>query len=99
MLLRNTKPGKLEIYDIGNNQIIGAVPLGSVELKWQVGGFAVDPPTVSGTFMDSSSDQLVQPRAGFGGGSGAVDGLATVPPSADRAAVADDGRRRCCSKS
>jgi hypothetical protein len=36
-------------------------------LDFQVGGFAVDPPTVSGTFTDISDDQLVQAMAGFGG--------------------------------
>jgi len=36
-------------------------------LEWQLGGFAVDPPTVSGTFTDMSGDQLVQAMAGFGG--------------------------------
>jgi len=45
--------------------------LGAVGLDWQLGGFAIDPPT------DSSGDvgQLVQAMAGFGGGSGAGDGL------------------------
>jgi hypothetical protein len=47
-------------------------PLGSVGLDWQLGGFA---PTVSGTFMDISNDQLVQAKLAFGGGSGAADGL------------------------
>jgi hypothetical protein len=37
-------------------------------LDWQLGGFAVDPPTVSGTFTDISNDQLVQAMAGFGDG-------------------------------
>ena len=36
-------------------------------VEWQLGGFAVDPPTVSGTFTDMSGDQLVQAMAGFGG--------------------------------
>jgi hypothetical protein len=37
-------------------------------LDWSVGGFAVDPPTASGTFIDISDDQLVQAMASFGGG-------------------------------
>ena len=45
-------------------------------LDFQVGGFAVDPPTASGTFTDISDDQLVQAMAGFGGG--AADDLNTV---------------------
>jgi hypothetical protein len=32
------------------------------------GGFAVDPPTLSGTFTDISNDQLVQAMASFGAG-------------------------------
>jgi hypothetical protein len=34
-------------YDIANNQLTGAAPLGSVGLEWQLGGFAADPPTGS----------------------------------------------------
>ena len=34
----------------------------------QLGGFAADPPTVSGSFTDISNDQLVQAMAGFGCG-------------------------------
>jgi hypothetical protein len=41
-----------------------------VGLDWSVGGFAVDPPTLSGTFADMSNDQLVQAMAGFGGDAG-----------------------------
>jgi hypothetical protein len=41
--------------------------LGTVGVEWQLGGFAVDPPTVSGTFTDMSVDQLVQAMAGFAG--------------------------------
>jgi len=41
-------------------------------LDWQLGGFAVDPPTAS---MGDASEvaPLVQAMAGFGGGSGAAD--------------------------
>jgi hypothetical protein len=51
-------------------------------LDWQLGGFAVDPPTAS---MGDSSQaaQLVQAMAGFGGGGGAIDSLDTVPLRAD----------------
>jgi hypothetical protein len=53
-------------------------------LDWQLGGFAVDPPTGS---MGGSSQiaQLVQAMAGFGGGggSGAADGLNTAALGAD----------------
>jgi hypothetical protein len=46
MLLRNST-GAFEVYDIANNQLIGAASLGSVGLDWQLGGFAADPPTGS----------------------------------------------------
>ena len=64
MTLRNANTGQFEVYDIVNNQITTANSLGSVGLDFQVGGFAVDPPTVSGTFTDISSDQLAQ-NGGF----------------------------------
>jgi hypothetical protein len=48
----------------------------------QVVGFAVDPPAASGS-SGGSNDQLVQAMAGFGGGSGAADGLNTPPLNAD----------------
>jgi hypothetical protein len=57
--------------------------LGTVGLDWQLGGFAVDPPTPSGAFADVSNDQLVQAMAGFGSGSGAGESLNTVPLGAD----------------
>jgi hypothetical protein len=57
--------------------------LGAVGLDWQPGGFAVDPPTGSGTFTDSSNDQLVQAMAAFGGSSGVIDGSNAAPLSAD----------------
>jgi hypothetical protein len=48
----------------------------------RLGGFAVDPPT--GSMADTSqTGQLVQAMAGFGGGSGAADGLSTAPLGAD----------------
>jgi len=41
--------------------------LGTVGLDWQLGGFAVDPPTDSMGSSDGSVDQLVQAMAGFDG--------------------------------
>src|SRR5262249_58262342 len=67
LVLRNINTGAFEVYDIAINQITGAAALGSVGLDWQLGGFAVDPPTASGKFTDISDDQLVQAMAGFGG--------------------------------
>jgi hypothetical protein len=82
LVLRNVNTGAFEVYDIANNQLTGAAPLGSVGLDWQLGGFAVDPPT--GSISNSSQvAQLVQAMAGFGGGSGAADGLNAVPLGAD----------------
>jgi hypothetical protein len=54
----------------------------AVGLDWQLGGFAVGPPTAS---MGDSNQaaQLVQAMAGFGGGSGAGGSLNTVPLSAE----------------
>ena len=77
MVLRNINTGAFEVYDIANNQITGAAQLGTVGLEWQLGGFAADPPSRSTGAMGDSSQvsQLVQAMAGFGGGSGAADGL------------------------
>jgi hypothetical protein len=59
--------------------------LGAVGLDWQLGGFAVDPPTGSAASMGNSSQvaQLVQAMAGFGGSSGAAESLNTVAVGAD----------------
>jgi hypothetical protein len=78
LILRNVNTGQFEVYNIANNQITGAALLGAVGLEWQLGGFAVDPPSSEG-----STSQLVQAMAGFGGGSGAVDGLNTGVVNAD----------------
>jgi hypothetical protein len=80
MILRNVNSGQFEVYDIVNNQITTANSLGAVGLDFQVGGFAADPPTAS---MGDSGVQLVQAMAGFGGGSGAADGLNTVALGSD----------------
>jgi hypothetical protein len=83
--LRNVNTGAFEVYDIANNTITAAASLGAVGLDWQLGGFAVDPPTASSASMGDSSQiaQLVQAMAGFGGSSGAADGLNTAAVAAD----------------
>ncbi len=84
LVLRNANTGAFEVYDIANNQLTGAAPLGSVGLDWQLGGFAADPPTGSIASSDgqlSSTSQLVQAMAGFGGG--AADTSNTVPLGAE----------------
>jgi hypothetical protein len=82
LVLRNINTGAFEVYNITNNQITGAALLGTVGLDWSIGSFAVDPPTVSGTFTDISDAQLVQAMASFGSG-GAADGLNTSLINAD----------------
>jgi hypothetical protein len=83
LVLRNKNTGAFEVYDIANNQLTGAAPLGAVGLDWQLGGFAVDPPTGSMGSSDSSTSQLVQAMASFDGSSGAANDLNTGAPSAD----------------
>ena len=39
MLMRNNNTGAFELYDISNNQITSAAPMGQVGLEWQVVGF------------------------------------------------------------
>ena len=75
LVLRNVNTGQFEVYDIANNQLTGAAPLGAVGRDPQLGGFAADPPTGSMTSSGGSTSQLVQAMAGFGSGSGAADGL------------------------
>ena len=82
LVLRNVNTGQFEVYDIANNQLTGAASLGAVGLDWQLGGFAADPPNGS-MGGSSSTSQLVQAMAGFGGGRGAADGLNTAPLSAE----------------
>ena len=81
LVLRNVNTGQFEVYDIAGNQLVGAASLGAVGLDWQLGGFAVDPPTAS--MSSGSTAQLVQAIAGFGGGSGAAESLNTVALGTD----------------
>src|SRR5262249_5751259 len=68
----------LEVYDIANNQLTGAAPLGSVGLDWQLGGFSGDPPTGS-IGSSGSTSQLGQAIASFGGGLRAADTPKSAP--------------------
>ena len=81
VVLRNVNTGAFEVYDIANNQLSGAAALGAVGLDWQLGGFAANPPTGSTGSSDSSTSQLVQAMASFGGGAAATSN--TVPLSAE----------------
>ena len=39
MLMRNSNTGQFEVYDISNNQITSAAPMGQVGLEWSIAGF------------------------------------------------------------
>ena len=82
LVLRSASTGAFEVYDIANNQLIGAAPLGAIGTDWQLGGFAADPPTGS-MGSSGSTSQLVQAMAGFGGGSGAAESLNTAALGAE----------------
>src|SRR3989441_1465862 len=85
LVLRNVNTRQFEVYDIANNVITSAASLGAVGLDWQLGGFAVGPPPSSPASLGGSGEvaQLVQAMAGFGGGSGADDGLNTAALGSD----------------
>jgi hypothetical protein len=82
-VLRDVNTGAFQVYNIANNQITATASLGQVGVDWQLGGFAADRPPGSGGFPDMSNNQLVQAMAGFGGGSGAADGLNAASLTAD----------------
>src|SRR5262249_2323518 len=91
LVLRNVNTGAFQVYNIANNQLMGSAPLGQVGSDWQLGGFAptfsLPPPRDSSSqpppAMDGSTSQLVQAMAGFGGDSGAGEGLNAAPLGAD----------------
>jgi hypothetical protein len=92
LVLRNVNSGAFQVYNIANNQLTGSAPLGGVGMDWQLpqppsglpsGGFAASSPAVAAGSLDGSTSQLVQAMAGFGGGSGAGEGLNTAPLSAE----------------
>jgi hypothetical protein len=66
MVMRNSNTGAFEIYDIANNQITNAAPMGQVGLEWSVSGIAADPPPVPPA-------QLVQAMASYAPAGGALD--------------------------
>jgi len=87
--MRNVNTGAFQVYNIANNQLMGSASLGSVGADWQLGGFApagfTAPDRSEPGATDGSTSQLVQAMAGFGGGSGAGEGLNAAPVSADTA--------------
>jgi hypothetical protein len=79
LVLRNVNTGTFQVYNIANNHLTGSAPLGAVGVEWQLGGFAptisLPPDFTQQEGLAGSTSQLVQAMAGFGGGSGADDGL------------------------
>ena len=75
--------GNFEVYQYNAslNAFVGN-PMGAVGAPWVVDGIAGNSPSGSGGQLGSTA-QLVQAMAGFGGSSGAVDSLSTVPLGAD----------------
>jgi hypothetical protein len=74
--------GAFQVYNIANNQLTGSASLGAVGLDWQLGGFAANARVGSDWLLGglaagppAKGGALVQAMAGFGGGSGAADGL------------------------
>ena len=65
LVLRNKNTGAFEVYDIANNQLTAAAPLGAVGLDWQLGEFAADPPTGSMGSPDGPTSQLVPGNGQF----------------------------------
>ena len=39
MLMRNSNTGAFEVYDISDNTVTSAAPMGQVGLEWPVAGF------------------------------------------------------------
>jgi hypothetical protein len=74
-MLMQDAAGNFEVYQYNANlnAFVGNA-MGAVGAPWVVDGIAADPPTASMGSSDSSTSQLVQAMAGFGG-SGAGDGL------------------------
>ena len=61
MLMRNTNTGAFELYDISNNAITAAEPMGQVGLEWSVAGIAAA--TSSGSAPANA--QLLQAMASY----------------------------------
>src|SRR5262249_59365205 len=77
-MLMQDAAGNFEVYqyNAGLNAFVGN-SMGAVGAPWVVDGIAADPPSSAGT----STAQLVQAMAGFGGS--AAETSATAPLSAD----------------
>ena len=104
-MMRNTKTGGFEVYDIANNQITGAAFIGTVGLDWQVAGFGpVSGPGASdmvlrnvntGAFevYDIANNQITAASSlGQVGLDWQVGGFAANAPSASNAAMGDSSQ-------
>jgi hypothetical protein len=91
LVLRNVNTGAFQVYNIGSNRLLGpAITLNvPVNTDWQLGGFAVDPPTGPPNPLASTS-QLVPASASDP--SNTIDGNAVgspVDPSSFSSAMAN----------
>jgi hypothetical protein len=79
-MLMQDADGNFEVYQYNAslNRFVGN-PMGPVGAPWVVDGITANPPSSAA----ASPAQLVQMMAGFGGGSGAADGLNTAPLTGD----------------
>jgi hypothetical protein len=73
MLMRDTNNGAFEIYDISNNQITAAAPMGQVGMEWSAAGIAADPPS-------GANAQLAQTMASFAPNAGPLGGVSSAGP-------------------
>jgi hypothetical protein len=82
-MLMQDAAGNFEVYQYNAslNAFVGN-SMGAVGAPWVLDGIAANPPTTSMGSSDSSTSQLVQAMAGFGG-SGAVESLNTAPLGTD----------------
>ena len=105
LMMRNTKTGGLEVYDIANNQITGAAFMGTVGLDWQVAGVAPvhGPGTTdlvlrninTGAFevYDIANNQITSAASlGQVGLDWQVGGFAANAPTASNAAMGDSSQ-------
>ncbi len=59
-MLRNSRTGAFQVYNIADNQVTGSASLGSVGLDWELGGFAA-----MGSTGSPALAQLVQAMSSF----------------------------------
>jgi Lipase (class 3) len=78
-MLMQDAAGDLEVYQYhASFNAFAGQPMGAVGAPWMLDGIAAAPPSGGGA-AEMTNAQLVQAMAGFGGGTGAADGLNTAP--------------------